>query len=78
MLLSCCGFLVDWEGEGLVAVYCPLLLQGLVGLVEGLVAQPAVMLTLRMKLWWVDVVWRGLEGFGEGLVLEGLVLMPLE
>ena len=58
--MSCFGFLVDWEGVGLVAVNRPLLLQGLVGLVEGLVDRHVVMPTLRMRLWWVAVVLRGL------------------
>ena len=72
MPLSCCGFLVDLEGVKLVAVNCLLLLLGWVGLVEGLVDQHAVMLTLRMKPWWVAAVLREL-----GVIRRELGLLPL-
>ena len=80
MPLSCCGFLVDWEGVGLAAVIHLLLLQKLVGSVGELVGpvgesvgRQAVMLSPRMRLWWDVVVLRGLGVTGEelGLLLLG-------
>ena len=55
---------MDLEGVELVVVNCLLLLLGWVGLVEGLVDQHVVMLTLRMKLWWVAAVLRELGVIG--------------
>ena len=85
MPLLCCGFEVDWEGVGLVAVIHLLLPLELVGLVvelvdrvEELVGRQAVMQTPRMRLWWGVVVLRGLGVTGEGLGLLLLGWQPRE
>ena len=85
MPLSCCGFLVDWEGVGLEAAIHLLLLPGLVGSfgelvgpVGGSVGRQVVMLSLRMRLWWDVAVLRGLGVTGEELGLLLLGRQPRE